>query len=66
VTDAWEFNGTADGDAQIAEALGISEDEVGEAMQEAGLERCDACEWWVESGEVNDLSICNDCEDGGA
>lgn len=48
------LEGTCSKVEQIAEELGITEDDVLNIMLDEGYERCSVCDWWCETGELVD------------
>lgn len=49
---AHAFGGTCASLGEIAERLSVDEDQVDDLMLDAGLERCQVCEWWCEVSEL--------------
>ena len=61
--------------AEIAEIMGISEEDIEEALLDEGVEMCQGCGWWMESGMLtpdpdteedddNLIGYCPDCRIG--
>lgn len=48
-------------DAGICEQHGIEMEELETIASDFGLERCEACGWWVERDELNAEGECEDC-----
>lgn len=59
------LRGTCKSESEAADAFGISEDEVLDAVVNTDeIERCDGCSWWYEKEELVEVdaeNLCNDC-----
>lgn len=63
---AEELRGTCSDLDSVLEGRGIDIDSVPSDMLSVLDDQvllCDVCGWWCESSEVNDDSVCNECEE---
>lgn len=59
---AEEVMGTCNSLSEAAEQMKVREDEVEQALEENGVERCEMCNWWCEDNEMQD-GKCEDCRE---
>lgn len=54
-------NGTCHSESELAEIFNVTEDEIAKAAEISQIERCQQCDWWDESGAIDEDGICDDC-----
>lgn len=56
-----ELMGTCSTGQSLAEQYEVAVEEIEAAARECEVAKCDQCDWWCETGELNEDDICENC-----